>query len=207
AVPAATHAVALTFDDGFANFASAAVPTLIKRHAPATVFVVPGYVGKSNDWESAAARSSIPHQPLMSWSEIGAVRSQGFEIGGHGTTHVSLRNADRQTLEREIVGCAATLEERVGASPSSFAFPYGHHDADAVAVAATTYSLACTTRFDFLTGSEGPHELPRLDMYYFRQGKMLARWGSPEFVAYVTARKVLRNARIAVRARSNRGRE
>lgn len=201
AVPWDVDAVSLTFDDGFANFASAAAPVLVSRTAPATVFVLPSHVGASNDWEAKDSRFPVPHLRLMGWADIAQVRLQGFDIGGHGMTHRSLKSLDSEQLSREVRDCAALIEERVGAAPSAFAFPYGDYDDAAVAAVAETYPIACTTRFDTLSATDSLHALPRLDMYYFRGGKMLARWGSPEFKAYIAGRKFARSIGTVLRKR------
>ena len=43
-----TNAAALTFDDGFANFATEAMPLLHERGLPATLFIVTDHVGSDN---------------------------------------------------------------------------------------------------------------------------------------------------------------
>ena len=48
--------LALTFDDGFANFAEHAVPVLQRLSFPATVFVVSGHCGRLNDWPGQPVR-------------------------------------------------------------------------------------------------------------------------------------------------------
>ena len=48
------HAVALTFDDGFADFATVAFPELQGRGWPATVFVPTGCVGGVDSWAGPA---------------------------------------------------------------------------------------------------------------------------------------------------------
>lgn len=191
-IPRDVHAVALTFDDGFQNFASSAAPVLLSHAAPATVFVIPSCVGGSNDWEDRDSRVAVPHLDLMGWAEIAQVRSQGFHIGGHSNTHRSLRGLDPDTLENEVSLAASSIKEHVGADPVAFAFPYGDYDDAAVKAVARLYSFACTTEFGLLSESDSPHTLPRLDAYYFRGGKMLARWGTAEFRAYVAGRRLAR---------------
>src|SRR5690606_36506277 len=51
ALPPETDAVSLTFDDGFENFASTAWPLLLDHGLPVTLFVVTGFVGRSNTWD------------------------------------------------------------------------------------------------------------------------------------------------------------
>ena len=192
-IPRDVHAVALTFDDGFANFASAAAPVLLAHAAPATVFVIPSCVGGANDWDRDT-QVGIPQLNLMGWAEIAQIRLQGFHIGGHGSTHRSLRGLDPDTLESEVSAAAASIREHVGADPVAFAFPYGDYDEEAIKAVARLYSFACTTQFGLLSESDSPHSLPRLDAYYFRGGRMLARWGTAEFRAYVAARRLARSA-------------
>ena len=55
-------AVALTFDDGFANFMDEAVPHLRAHDFPSTVFVVTGHVGGTNSWGGSVVQG-IPNLP------------------------------------------------------------------------------------------------------------------------------------------------
>ena len=192
-IPSDVHAVALTFDDGFANFASAAAPLLLAHAAPATVFVIPSCVGGTNDWDRNSGIGA-PRLDLMGWAEIAQIRSQGFDIGGHSNTHRSLRLLDPDTLESEVSAAAASIKEHVGADPVAFAYPYGDYDDEAIKAVARLYSFACTTEFGLLSESDSPHSLPRLDSYYFRGGRMLGRWGTAEFRAYIAARRLARSA-------------
>jgi len=48
------HAVALTFDDGYAEVLYCARPSLESSQIPATVFVVPGYLGREFWWDELA---------------------------------------------------------------------------------------------------------------------------------------------------------
>ena len=72
-VPDEKDAVALTFDDGFLNFTSSAMPVLAHLGFPATVFVVSGAVGTSNSWGGHEA-NGIPMLPLMSWTDLQRAR-------------------------------------------------------------------------------------------------------------------------------------
>ncbi len=61
--PECAEGIALTFDDGFENFATDAWPILRAHRLPATVFVVSDRVGRDNGWDSGDVR--IPRLPLM----------------------------------------------------------------------------------------------------------------------------------------------
>src|SRR6266480_6947225 len=55
--------VVLTFDDGFANLLEHAAPLLSELRFRATIFVVSGRCGQTNDWPNQAA--DIPRLPLL----------------------------------------------------------------------------------------------------------------------------------------------
>jgi peptidoglycan/xylan/chitin deacetylase (PgdA/CDA1 family) len=195
------NAVALTFDDGFANFASVAAPILMKRDMPATVFVVTGRVGKTNDWEDPANPLKIPSLALMGWDELHAMQDAGFEIGGHTTSHRRLDRSEASLLDSEVTGCAAAIEHELGSKPLSFAYPYGAHDASAVSAVTRVFGIACTTRFAALNADDPPHQIPRLDMFYFRESSQLEGWGSARFRAYLAMRSIGRQVRSALESK------
>lgn len=204
-LPADDDAVAITFDDGFANFAMSAAPLLASRNLTATVFVVPSYVGTVNGWEATDSRIPVPRFPLMSWSDIRSVSASGFDIGGHGMTHRSLCGLTRALLLSEVEDCSAAIENNVGKPAVSFAFPYGDCDQAAIDAVAGTFAIACTTRFDLFQSGDSAHAMPRLEMFYFRGGRLLSHWGSPAFATYVGARKAGRAIGKRVRSRRDRG--
>src|SRR5439155_21194204 len=55
--------LAITFDDGFVNFAEHAAPVLATYGFPAILFVVAGHVGGHNDWP--AQPRWVPPLPLL----------------------------------------------------------------------------------------------------------------------------------------------
>lgn len=62
---------------------------------------------------------------MMSWEEIEDLRRSGHEIGGHTRTHPALSQVDATELEREICGCYADLQGRLGLREIPFAYPFG----------------------------------------------------------------------------------
>ena len=173
-------AVAITFDDGFANFASTAWPMLRAHGLPATVFVVTDRVGGTNAW-SDDEDPSIPELPLLDWEGLGRLAEEGVELGSHTRSHARLSGLEPDRLEEEIVGSAEALEERAGVRPTGFAYPYGALDEAAHRKAADNYAWACTTELGHLPNPVEAHRLPRLDGYYYRTSGLLERWGSASF--------------------------
>ena len=190
--------VALTFDDGFANFATDAWPLLREHGLPATVFVVTQRVGKTNAWSGAAA-AGIPTLPLMDWDTLDRVHAEGVELGGHTRNHRSLIGLGSADTIDEVAGCAHDLNNRYGQMPGTFAYPFGAAPDAARAIAKNLYTCSCTTEYRILAPGERPEAIPRVDMYYFRTPTALSGWGSPLFKAQIVGRRAVRAVGTTVR--------
>lgn len=194
-------AVALTFDDGFANFATEAAPLLLQEGFPVTVFVVTDHVGRDNRW--GGRTDGVPVLSLMDWETLGRLQDAGVTLGAHTRTHPHL-TAAATDLRDELLGAADTLERRAGTRPAGFAYPYGDVDARVSAAVAGAYEWACTTEFSSLSDGSTPVRLPRLDAWYLRDDRWLDRWGTPPFHAWVWGRRQGRSARAAWRRLTER---
>jgi peptidoglycan/xylan/chitin deacetylase (PgdA/CDA1 family) len=203
ALPDQPSAVALTFDDGFANFATEAAPLLRDRGMPVTLFVVTGQVGRDNRWRGRGD-GGVPVLPLLGWDALGRLRETGVTIGAHTRTHPGLAGLDEPTLEDELAGAAHELEHRLGARPEGLAYPYGVLDDRVTRVASASYRWACTTEFRPLGCDDSRFRLPRLDAWYLRRPARLADWGSPGFRAWVWSRRQGRRLQAALRASPGR---
>ncbi|MEW2357924.1 polysaccharide deacetylase family protein [Spirillospora sp. NPDC029432] len=133
--------VGLTFDDGYADFATRAVPALVRYGFTATVFVVTGRIGAYNAWDTG------PPKALMTREQIRAVADFGMEVASHTVRHVSLPEASDDEVREELLGSRAELEEIVQRPIGGFAYPYGHATPrDAAAVRAAGYDYGCAIR-------------------------------------------------------------
>ena len=190
----ATDAVALTFDDGFMNFADHAMPLLRDHGMSATVFVVSDHVGRDNRW-SGSEHARVPILPLMDWDALGEISEAGVEIGAHTRTHPHLPAVSDAQLEDEMLGSAEVIGGRLGRRPVSFAYPFGASDERVVSHARQAFSITCSTEFRALRSSEDSARIPRLDAWYFRRAGGLESYGSPAFRLRVALRHQLRQAR------------
>jgi len=188
----AARRVLITFDDGYADFASTAFPILSKHGLSGVVFVPSGKLGGREDWPGA---NSSP-RPLMSWSTVAQLAHAGVEFGGHGVTHVDLTQLAPDQRRYEIDRCAQELAERTGRRPLSFAPPYGHVNSAVRADVARTYAVAFGTRLDRVRPTCDLFDVPRIEMHYFRKA---LHWR--DFVqgenSYFRTRRALRGVRTA----------
>ena len=109
-MPRDVDAVALTFDDGFANFATEAAPLLLRDDFPVTVFVVTDRVGMDNRWRGQD--EGMPVLPLMDWDTLGRLQQQRVTIGAHTRTHPRLTSAGTDVMA-ELRGADDSLEREL----------------------------------------------------------------------------------------------
>ena len=116
--------IAVTFDDGYRNFLTEAVPALAAAGARATLYASVGHLGQHADWLGAAADA---FGPLLSWDELAEAGAAGVEIGNHSLLHHPLDVLPPAQLRDEIVRSHDELEQRLQTKVRSFAYPHGYN--------------------------------------------------------------------------------
>jgi len=192
----ATRRVLITFDDGFADFATAAYPILHEHRFSAIAFVPTGKLGQREDWRGANA----PPRALMSWATVRELARAGVDFGGHGVTHSDLTRLSAQERRDEIERSAEDLAEHTGRRPRSFAPPYGRVNPAVLVDMSRSYDVAFGTRFARAQPRLHPFDVARIEMHYFREP-----WQWRGFVrgdrTYYFARRALRAVKqLAMRA-------
>lgn len=137
--------VAVTFDDAFRSVRENALPALAEHRVPATIFVPTGYLGRSPGWamETAGDRA----ETVMTAEEISDLPDGLIAIGSHTVHHPHLSTLAPEQVTEQLVRSRATLEELLGRTADTLAFPYGDHDDQVVALCAAAgyarvYSVA-----------------------------------------------------------------
>jgi peptidoglycan/xylan/chitin deacetylase (PgdA/CDA1 family) len=195
--------VALTFDDGFANFYERALPVLVKHNFAATVFVISGHVNGLNDW--AAPPAALGKQEMLSWRQTAELVASGIEVGSHTRTHPDLRRCGLEKARLEMNESRKEIEDHLGSKVESFAYPYGGMSPALRTLAANEFSAACTTQLR-RANSDPLESLPRIDMYYISSQHKLQRLLNGDLDRYLTVRSVGRTIRGALTSdfRANR---
>lgn len=188
--------VALTFDDGFRDFQAEAHPRLAARGWSATVFVPTGCVGGFDDWERHGEAS--PARPLMNWDQIEQLAAQGIDFGAHAVTHRDLTRLPPAEALAEIDGSHQALTARLDRAPAAFAAPFGRTNRSVRAALRPRFALAVGTRFSRATPSDDVYNLPRIEMWYFRDPGRWRRYLAGRARAYVLTRRLLRGLRGAM---------
>jgi peptidoglycan/xylan/chitin deacetylase (PgdA/CDA1 family) len=131
--PSWRPAAVVTFDDGYRDNFTAAVPVLRAARVPATFFVNPGFVGSDRMFPHdnrclAEAKWRYGFRVdycKMSWDELQVMQGAGFEIGSHTTNHTDLGKVDQEVIRSEICASLVMLNRVLGSQPRPFAFPWG----------------------------------------------------------------------------------
>ncbi len=135
--------IMLTFDDGYEDNYRIAFPLLQKSGFDAVIYVVTEMERRTNFWD----KDEAPTQ-LMTASQIMELHRSGIEIGSHTVTHPRLPNASLECAQREICDSKDALEQLLGSSVLSFAYPYGELSQtvkEAVGKAGYNFAVAADT--------------------------------------------------------------
>jgi peptidoglycan/xylan/chitin deacetylase (PgdA/CDA1 family) len=147
--------VGLTFDDGYTSALDAVLPELRRHGFGATVFVLAGRLGGTNEWDEG------PVWQLLDAEQVRELAAAGLEIGSHGATHVRLAGLSAQRLAAEVAGSQAVISALLGQPVRGFSYPYGSMDAAArQAVGDAGYQYACAVQT--APGELGFMALPRI---------------------------------------------
>jgi len=140
----------ITFDDGYQNFLTNALPVLREHQFPSTVFLVSDELGGTNSWD---VRDGDVSEPLMNLGEIESCLKDGVEFGSHTVTHARLAGLPEERARTEIARSKSELEARLKIPISTFCYPYGSHDdRTRQMVENAGYICACSTE----KGINGP---------------------------------------------------
>jgi peptidoglycan/xylan/chitin deacetylase (PgdA/CDA1 family) len=114
--------VVLSFDDGYENFYSRAMPLLAKYRFTATVFMTSG-------WVKEVAPEGPGNQLMLSWAQLSDLARAGIEIGAHSTTHPELDQLSSEHLHHELFDSKKQLEDHLGMEVPGLAYPFGYSNA------------------------------------------------------------------------------
>jgi len=152
--------VGITFDDGYRNNLTEALPVLQEFGFSATCYIISQMVGGINEWD---LDKGIPENPLMNKDEIDQWIQGGMEIGSHTQHHVPLTDCTDDTAQTEILQSKQDLEQLFDCTISHFCYPWGRHNTVAEqAVNEGEYLTATTTRRSRATRSDALNRLPRV---------------------------------------------
>ncbi len=152
--------VGISFDDGYLNNLSHALPVLNRHGFSSTCYFVSQQLGKTNQWDLA---QGVVQAPLMNAVQLREWCSGGQEVGAHTRHHVHLRALDGAACRDEVGGCKSELEDLSGASVRHFCYPYGDFSPEqSELVHELGFESATTTQRSRCHAGEDMMRLPRV---------------------------------------------
>jgi len=147
--PCPARPIMLTFDDGYDDNLFEAYPLLRRYGMKATFFVIVDSVGMPGH---------------MSWDDLARISTDYVELGAHTMSHAALAGASARRLDSEVGLCRVAIAYHLaGRDVTSFAFPFGSHDDEAVAaVRAAGFTVAFTTERGLNDWHDEPLRLRRV---------------------------------------------
>jgi peptidoglycan/xylan/chitin deacetylase (PgdA/CDA1 family) len=116
--PIRRRSVMITFDDGYEDNLTVALPILKDFGFTATVFAVTGHIGGHNAWDGGGLR-------LLSNEGWKALRREGIDVGAHTVNHPHLPTLPHEEAYREMKESKLQLESLLGETITTLAYPYG----------------------------------------------------------------------------------
>lgn len=152
--------VGITFDDGYVNNLSHALPSLTKHGFSSTCYAVSGLLGKTNVWDEGVG---IAQTPLMNEAQLRQWVMEGQEVGSHTCLHIDLTAHVKENSYLEITSGKSQLEAVLTNPVEHFCYPYGRYQSEHIdmvekigfVTATTTQRSRCHAQTDLL-------QLPRV---------------------------------------------
>ena len=174
----------VTFDDGFKNCITNALPILVENECLASFFIATDYIGCNVEEhlytfkEKFSGNKNAYPIPVefMNWDDCKNLLEAGMIIGSHTCSHVPLSELDDNQLKSELVKSKQKIEEKLGIDCIHFAAPLGvpgkHFIVGNDPIIAKTVGYR-----SFLTTERGPN-YKGTDPFRIRRDGMFARCGN-----------------------------
>lgn len=159
--------IVLTFDDGYKDAYTQALPLLLQY----------GFIG---EFFVLATPAHFEAEAYMTWNDMRAMAEAGMVIQAHGRDHFDLTNRDYEFLVYQILGAREAVESHTGQPVSFFCYPSGRYDDDVKAVVASAGYLGAVT-------TEWGTELRLDNRYTWPRIRVKGAWTIEDFAGILTS--------------------
>ena len=153
------HPMILSFDDGYQDVYTDALPALLAHHYRGVFYIITGMIGGR----------------YMRWDQVRTLAQDGMQISSHTIHHINVGEPPAWTsTQQELLQSKATLEAQIGQPVQFFCYPSGepfHHDTVAEQQTVLTdlfndgYVSATLDPFSYFSAiqdAQTPYQLPRI---------------------------------------------
>jgi len=148
--------VAVSFDDGYQDFVTDALPILKQYRIPATVFLLGG--------EPSRSELGNDH-PLLVKNDVPVLADPLISIGSHTQTHKKLTKISPEEALYEMHESRAILKDMFGAEPQYLSYPKGSYNLGVMqGTKAAGYTGAVTVVEHGVRKGDSVYALPRIQI-------------------------------------------
>lgn len=144
--------VMITFDDGYVDNYTNALPILKKYGMHATVFVVPGFTGVQPNY--------------LTWEQLKDMEKNGFSIQSHTLNHRALEELPDDEIRAELLNSKLLIEKNLGHPVDFLAYPTGTYNLHIAGIAKEVgYKAAYTIRYGNVDKGSNIYALERVPIF------------------------------------------
>lgn len=182
----------ITFDDGYADNNTFALPLLLRRRVPFTYFVAVQHIQRGEPFAHDRA-AGHPHR-VNTVEEVAELAKRGVEIGLHTRTHADLGGVeDEETLYDEVVTAGQDLASIIQRPVRYFSFPFGLH----ANLSMEAFRMAREAGYWGVCSAYGGYNFPGDDPFHIQRFHADAEWIRWKNCVAVDPRKASRVPRYA----------
>ena len=143
----------ITFDDGYLDNYENAFPILQKNDMLASFFIITGM---------------LPNADRIKPAQIREMAAHGMSFGSHTVTHKALGDLTEEERRMELSYSKIALEDVLGKSVNSIAYPKGSYDENTIQIAQTYgYSEGFTVKQGLCSQISASFHLTRIPVFGF----------------------------------------
>ncbi len=155
ALPKKTFAI--TFDDGYQNNYTNALPVLKKYKYPATIFIVVDEIGRKVQHDRTYPEERLTKKEIKDMAKY-------MNFGSHTMTHGNLAIEKISQAKHEIADSKTAIEQITGKKVRLFCYPMGRFNPGVKDLLKENgYTGACSTYSGLINRQTDPYELPRIE--------------------------------------------
>jgi peptidoglycan/xylan/chitin deacetylase (PgdA/CDA1 family) len=169
----------VTFDDGYKNCVTNALPILAEHAVPAAFFIPTAFVGAATEERQPALLGRLAAYDrslteFLDWEDCRQLVAAGMTIGSHSVSHPRLIDLPASEVEHELRASKETIEQQLGVECRDFSCPKGRPGLDFVVDRDPLIASRVGYR-SFLTTERGPVDTRRGPML-IRRDHVIASW-------------------------------